>query len=88
MTYSCFVQFPSKRGVKHFKLSAVTQPLEPDKIDALSMMALDRILDAESMYSLETVMSSMTKFSYTSGFRFLHWVFQIPLVAIKLPSLP
>lgn len=53
--------FPSKRGVKHFKLSAVTRPLEENEAEELSVMALDRILAAEKKATLGNALHARIK---------------------------
>lgn len=53
--------FPSKRGVKHFKLSAVTNLLDPEQGEALSIMALERLLDAEKKATLGNALAARTK---------------------------
>ncbi|XP_052769693.1 symplekin-like isoform X1 [Mya arenaria] len=53
--------FPSKRGVKHFKLASVTHSLEPEKIDSLSVMAIERVLDGERKATLGNALQARTK---------------------------
>lgn len=53
--------FPSKRGVKHFKLSAVTRPLEVHESEELSVMAFDRVLAAEKKATFGNALQARTK---------------------------
>ncbi|XP_060559831.1 symplekin-like isoform X2 [Ruditapes philippinarum] len=53
--------FPSKRVVKHFKLSAVTRPLEENESEELSLMALDRVLASEKKATMGNALHARTK---------------------------
>ncbi|XP_053373588.1 symplekin-like isoform X2 [Mercenaria mercenaria] len=53
--------FPSKRGVKHFRLSTVTRPLEENESEELSMMALDRVLASEKKATMGNALHARTK---------------------------
>lgn len=39
---------PPRKGMRQFKLETVTKPLEPDKLDSMSIAIFKRMLDAES----------------------------------------
>ena len=41
-------QLPVKRGIKIFKLGAITQSLDRDQLDAMTVSAFKRILKADS----------------------------------------
>lgn len=43
-------QLPVKRGIKIFKLGAITQPLDRDRLDNMTASAFKRILKAESEF--------------------------------------
>ncbi|KAK3581424.1 hypothetical protein CHS0354_016286 [Potamilus streckersoni] len=52
---------PVRRGVKQFKLSAVTQPLSNDTMDLLTRQALQRILKAERAAVVGNALPARTK---------------------------
>ncbi|KAL3875215.1 hypothetical protein ACJMK2_038140 [Sinanodonta woodiana] len=52
---------PVRRGVKQFKLSAITQPLSNDTMDLLTRQALQRILKAEKAAMAGNALPARTK---------------------------
>jgi hypothetical protein len=48
-------QLPVKRGIKVFKLGAITQSLDRDQLDVMTVSAFKRILKADSKLTVNNI---------------------------------